>query len=128
MPTSARKDRRKAEVALATSLLGMWPTIAAVRVVTELGLLAAAAVGGWGLANGWLAVALTVAVATLWGLLVAPKAKRRLSDPARVILEVALFVIGGALLAAAGLPMWGIALLVIGAAVALLVRHSPFPM
>ena len=68
-----------------------------------------AALAGWGWQtgpDGWnvlLAVAAPLAAATLWGLLVAPKARRPSRDPWRLLLEVVVFGGGTAAFAAAGL-------------------------
>ena len=68
----------------------------AVRFLAELGMLAALAWGGWHLTDSTvlsllLALALPAVAATVWGLWVAPKARRRLADPARLAVEVTLF-------------------------------------
>ena len=63
------------------------------------------------------------AVAAVWGVLVAPKAGRRLDDPLRLALEVALFGLAGVGLAAAGYPAAGIALFAIGVVAAGAVRR-----
>ena len=64
-----------------------------------------------------------VAVAVVWGVLVAPKAGRRLDDPLRLALEVALFGLAGAGLVAAGYPAAGIALFAVGVVAARAVRR-----
>jgi hypothetical protein len=67
----------------------------ALRFLAELGMLAALAWAGWHLAGGAaaivLAVLLPVAAAVVWGLWVAPRAWRRLHDPARAVVEGVLF-------------------------------------
>ena len=68
----------------------------AVRFLAELGMLAALAWGGWHLTGSTapallLALALPAVAATVWGMWVAPKARRRLADPARLAVEVTLF-------------------------------------
>lgn len=62
-----------------------------VRFACELAALAA--LGVWGYhAGGWpLAVAAPVAGALLWGVWVAPKARRRARDPWRFLLELVVF-------------------------------------
>jgi hypothetical protein len=78
-------------------LTGPWPALAAVRFLAELGLLAALGYVGWELAgeNAGVGVVLAVVLAALaaaaWGAWVAPRAARRLDDPARLAVEVALF-------------------------------------
>ena len=86
-----------------------------VRFVLELCLLAAWAVVGWHLGGAvvlrvLLAVLLPAAAATAWGLWVAPRATRRLDDPARLGVEVVLFAGAAAGLALAGWPLWGVLL------------------
>ncbi len=64
------------------------------------------ALGIWGFSeNVVLGVAAPLAAAVSWGLWIAPKAKRRLRDPARLALELLLFGAAGALLAVAGHPL-----------------------
>jgi hypothetical protein len=105
--------------------------IAVARVATELGLLAAAVVGGWRLSDGWpgilVALVLLVVVAAVWGRWIAPRAGHRLPDPGRLAAEGALFAAAGLLLAVSGLSGWGVVLAVGGVTVALLVRRSPLP-
>jgi hypothetical protein len=69
-----------------------------VRFLAELGMLACFAVGGWhrgGSVAGSvaLAVALPLAAAAVWGRWIAPRAPRRLRDPARLGVEVVLFAV-----------------------------------
>ena len=86
----------------------------ALRFLLELCLLAALAIAGARLADGVLglvlAVGLPVLAAVTWGAWIAPKAQRRLRDPARLALEVVLFALGAGALIAAGLAAAGIAL------------------
>ncbi len=82
----------------------------------ELGLLAAMAVVGFtaldgGMAGIVAASALVLAVAGLWGLLLAPRRRVDLPLPVRVCLEVALFAASSLGLAACGYLAWGVALL-----------------
>ena len=46
-----------------------------------------------------------LAAAVVWGLWIAPKASRRLHDPARLVVELVLFGAAGAALAAADHPL-----------------------
>jgi hypothetical protein len=67
------------------------------RFVAELGLLAALAWGGWHLAGSTAlsivaAVLLPAVAALVWWRWVAPRATRRLRDPARAAVEVVLFM------------------------------------
>ena len=71
------------------------------RFALELCMLAALA--GWGFSeNAVLGVAAPVAAAVVWGLWIAPKAKRRLRDPVRLAVELLLFGAAAVALAAAG--------------------------
>jgi hypothetical protein len=81
----------------------------AVRFLLELCLLVA--VGYWGFHTGRGAIAKIVLgigvpllVAVVWGAFLAPRAARRLHEPWRVLLEVALFGLATAGLIAAGRP------------------------
>jgi hypothetical protein len=89
----------------------------ALRFLLELCLLAAFAAWGFGrggVSGVLLGIGVPVAAATVWGLLVAPKAPNRLPDPWRLALELVLFALGTAALAAAG---YGNLALVFGVAV-----------
>jgi hypothetical protein len=79
----------------------------AVRLLCELGLLVALAVwgvhAGAGLAGDLvLGLGAPMLAAAVWGLLVAPASRRRLADPARLVVEALLFAAGVVALAAAG--------------------------
>ena len=98
-----------------------------IRFLLELGLLGALAAGGWALAGGGvlgvvLAVAAAVAGAAVWGVWIAPRSPRRLPDPARLALEVALFVLGGVALWAVASAAAGVAFAVAAVVVAVLTR------
>src|SRR3954465_7346376 len=78
----------------------------------ELVLLGAFAVAGARLADGTvasiaLAAALPLAAAIVWGLLLAPRARRRLGHPARLVAKLVLVAAASLLLAWAALPWWG---------------------
>ena len=97
------------------------------RLLCELGLLAALAVWGFHTGTGVAAkVALglgaPLAAAVIWGLLVAPASRRRLADPARLVIEVLLFAAGVAALAAAGYILVAVIFAVVVAANIVLVR------
>ena len=69
--------------------------------------LVALEVVGGGLA-GWLAAAAaTVAILVFWGLLMAPKAKRRLASTPRLVVSAALCLGTAYGLIAVGHPWWG---------------------
>ena len=83
-----------------------------VRFLLELVMLAAWAVLGWHVGGQvvvrvLLAVLLPALAATAWGLWVAPRANRRLEDPARFAVEAVLFAGASVGLAVAGWPLWG---------------------
>jgi Protein of unknown function (DUF2568) len=58
----------------------------------------------------------------LWGLWVAPASRRRLADPARLVVEVVLFAAGLAALTAAGSVLVAVVFAVVVAANIVLVR------
>jgi hypothetical protein len=87
---------------------------AALRFLLELCMLAAFAY--WGSrattttpANVAIAIAAPLAAAATWGAFLAPRSKTRLPEPRRIPLEVALFGLAAAALAAAGVPGLAIA-------------------
>jgi len=101
--------------------------VLAIRFLTELALLAGLAVagarlGGTVLVSVLAAVLAPVLAATVWGLAIAPRARRRLAEPARFVLEFALFALAGVALAASGLLAAGIVLAVAGIGFAVLTR------
>jgi hypothetical protein len=92
--------------ALRTAVLG-------IRFLSELALLAVLAIVGVnaGLgtaANVVIAVLAPVAAAVIWGIGIAPRARRRWPDPWRFIVEAVLFLAAAAALAAEGWPAWAI--------------------
>ncbi|WP_375387766.1 DUF2568 domain-containing protein [uncultured Amnibacterium sp.] len=100
------------------SLLGL---NAALAFLLELALLAAAVAIGLLLpaplpVRVAAAVLLPAAVILVWALLVAPRARRRLADEPRLLLQVALFAAAVAGLAALGALWWAVALAVLVAA------------
>ncbi len=113
----------------------MTAVLLAARFLLELALLAGLAIGGWRLADTvWaqllLALALPIAAATLWGLVVAPKARVAASLPLRLTLEVLIFGSAALVLWATGLTAFAVVLLVLEAVVliALLATgHPPGP-
>ncbi len=85
-----------------------------VRFACELAALVA--VGWW----GWtvtpvLGVALPLLVAVVWGAWIAPKARRRLADPVRLVLELLIFA--GATASFAAVGQWVVAIVFAVAAV-----------
>ncbi|HRQ40953.1 MAG TPA: YrdB family protein [Chloroflexota bacterium] len=89
-----------------------------IRFVLELCMLAALAYGGFQLEGGWplrllVGIGAPLLAATVWGLLIAPKAKRRLADPWRFMVELVLFVLAAAALMAVARPLLAALLLVV---------------
>ena len=85
----------------------MRPIVLAVRFATELALLAVLAIAGVNASAGLagriaLAVLGPVLAATIWGIGIAPMARRRWPDPRRIVAEIALFLIAAAALALEG--------------------------
>jgi hypothetical protein len=107
--------------------------IYAVRLSSELALLVSVTSGGAALAAGTaglvLAVSALVVAASIWGAWIAPRARRRLDDPLRLLVELALFVWGGAGLVLSGRPTLGVLLVVTGAVAAVAIRWvgEPIP-
>lgn len=101
----------------------------ALRFSTELALLAAVAVAGAEVGSA-VGTATTVAfavlaplvVAGIWGLFVAPRARRRLSDPARLLIELVLFLGTAAAVAIQGHVTLGIVFGTVAGATAVLAR------
>ena len=82
------------------------PIVLSIRFLFELAVLGGLAWAATGLYEGVVAVAAAVgwpvAAASVWGHWVAPRARRRLPDPLRIIVELAIFAAAAAALAAAG--------------------------
>ena len=93
----------------------------AVRFLLELCLVAALMIGGAAV-GWWLAVLLPVAFVVVWGWLIAPKSTRRLTDPQRLILEIAIFIATGTALAISGYLVPAILLAVASIVVAAALR------
>jgi hypothetical protein len=114
-----------ADVEKSPDLTGPWLALATVRFTAELGMLASLFYIGWRLAPERtafelaLAAALPVAAALTWNRWVAPRAKRRLEDPARLAVEVVLFGVAVVGLAVVGPGTWSlVAAALLGAAYA----------
>ena len=95
-----------------------------VRFLCELAMLAALAFWGFGVADGlWalvLGIGAPVLAAAVWGAFVAPRARWPVPAPLRVAIELVLFGVAAAALAAAGQPVAAVVLGVAGVATSLL--------
>ncbi|WP_290051232.1 YrdB family protein [Amycolatopsis solani] len=108
-------------------LSGLAGVVLTVRFLSELALLGGLALAGTQLGSGVAlaivdAVLLPLAAAALWGLFIAPRARRRLPEPARFLVEFALFAGAGVVLVLVGWPVSGIALAVVWIGSAALTR------
>jgi uncharacterized protein DUF2568 len=108
-------------------LRGAAGVVLTVRFVTELALLAGLATAGARLGDGIVfgvlnAVLLPLAAAAVWAAFIAPRARRRLGEPARFAVEFVLFAAAGAALALSGWLVAGAVLAVAGIGVAALTR------
>ncbi|WP_328445669.1 MULTISPECIES: YrdB family protein [unclassified Amycolatopsis] len=109
-------------------LSGVAGVVLTVRFLTELALLGGLALAGTQLGGGLApaivdAILLPVVAAAIWGLFIAPKANRRLPEPARFLVEFVLFAVTGVVLALVGWVVAGIVLAVVGIGVAALTRR-----
>ncbi len=94
-----------------------------VRFACEVAAVAALVWWGW----PWLGIVLGVVVILVWGAVVAPKARRRLRDPWRLVVELVIFAAATAAFAAVGRPIPAIVFAVAAVVTALLVRRWPEP-
>jgi len=95
--------------------VGPWAVLV---FVCELAMLASLAVAGFRLAPPGpmayaLMVALPIAVAVIWGLLLAPRSAKGLRGHAATVGKTVIFVLAGVMLALTGLWPWGLALVVV---------------
>jgi hypothetical protein len=109
-------------------LSGVAGVVLTVRFLTELALLGGLALAGTHLGGGLAlaivdAILLPVAAAAIWGLFIAPRAPRRLPEPARFLVEFVLFAATGVVLALVGWVVAGIVLAAVGIGVAALTRR-----
>lgn len=86
----------------------------------ELAMLAAFAYWGFhAVENPWLgwliAIAAPLAAILVWGMLLAPKAGRRVDSNVGIPVSLGLFYLAASALFAAGQPVWGAAMLILGA-------------
>lgn len=104
-----------------------------VAFLSELAMLATLGVVGWHLGGGALisialAALFPALAALIWSVWLAPKATGRRGDPARLIVQIVLFVVSGALAVLSGFVAWGIVLAVVGVgafAADRVVEHPP---
>ena len=94
-----------------------------VRFACEVAALAALVWWGWP-AFGFVAA---LAVAVVWGTFVGPKAKRRLPDPARFLVELVVFAAATAAFRAVGQPVGAAVFAAAAVVTAVLVRIWPEP-
>jgi hypothetical protein len=94
-----------------------------VRFACEIAAVVAVVWWGWPVL-GVLAGAVVIA---LWGTWVAPKSKRRLSDPARIVLELVIFALAAAAFASVGQTLLAVVFAVAAVATAGLSRRFPAP-
>jgi hypothetical protein len=111
----------------APKMSGISGFVLAVRFLTELALLAGLAAAGARLGDGLVfsivdAVLLPLAAAAVWSLFIAPRARRRLPEPTRFIVEFLLFAATGVALALSGWLVVGIVIAVAGIGFAILTR------
>jgi hypothetical protein len=97
------------------------------RFLSELAMFAGLATAGFRLGDGVVfgivdAVLLPVVAAALWGMFLAPRARRRLPEPTRFLVEFVLFGATGLVLALSGLVVAGIVVGVAGIGFAALTR------
>jgi hypothetical protein len=77
--------------------------------------IAGALIGGGAVASTLRAVFFPLAAAVIWGRWLAPRARRRLGHPARLVAKLALVAIASVLLALSGPLWWGVAFFVVSA-------------
>jgi hypothetical protein len=105
------------------------PAVLGIRFLSELVFLAVLAIVGANAGLGTaadvaLAVLAPVAAAVIWGIGIAPRARRRWPDPWRFCVEVVLFLAAAAGLAAEGWVAWAILVAVAAVGIAAAVRAA----
>ena len=100
-----------------------------VRFLLELSMLVALGWVGGEIGSSWvirvgLAIALPLVAAVVWGMFIAPKAPRRLTDPAKLLVELVLFSAACIGLAAVGYPLLAVVLAILVAANTAVLRLS----
>ena len=89
-----------------------------IRFLLELAMLVALGWIGGEIGSSWpvsvlLAISLPVLAAVVWGMFIAPKAPRRLADPAKLVVELVLFAAAVVGLALVGHPVLAAVLAVV---------------
>jgi len=107
--------------------VGFWEVLA---FCCELAMLAALAISGWLLAPSLqvaiaLAFGLPALTGLVWGLWLAPRARRRLHGPSLTAAKLVVFVATGVALAVAGQGGWGAALTTVSVIDALMISRRP---
>jgi hypothetical protein len=102
------------------------PLILGLRFLCEIAALVAVAWWGWTV-TPVLGIVLPVAAASAWGAWIAPRASRRLADPARFALELVIFAAATASLLAVGQPVMVVVFAVAAVVTAALTRRWPEP-
>jgi Protein of unknown function (DUF2568) len=102
-------------------------TVLTIRFLTELAMLAALAGAGAAADTGvaWrivLAILGPVLAAVIWGVAIGPRARRRLADPLRLVVEFALFLAASAGLALDGFVLAAVIFAILAIGTAVLVR------
>jgi len=97
-----------------------------VRFLSELGALAAFTIWGFHEA-GWFGVFPPLLAAAVWGRWMAPKSSRRLTDPTRLVAELAFFSIATSAFAGADAPVAAAIFGPLAIGCAVLVRYTGEP-
>jgi hypothetical protein len=95
----------------------------AVRFACELAAVVAVVWWGW----PWLGIVLGAALVAFWGAFMGPRSARRLRDPLRLVVELAIFAGATAAYVAVGPRLVAIVFAVAALVTALLVRRWPEP-
>ena len=107
---------------------GLWGgSLLTLRFLTELATVAGLATAG-ALAHAAVAWRVVLAIlgvalfAVIWGLAIGPRASRRLADPARLVIEILIFVVSAVALGLVGYPLIGIVVAAVSIATAAALR------
>lgn len=89
----------------------------ALALASEVAMVALLVAAGHGLAGGWkgwvFGILLAGVALMIWSQWMAPMSMRRLDDPARLVIQIALFLATAMYAAAGGLLWWGLAFAVV---------------